>query len=248
MKADVTEDVKTAEKLLKEVTDRNKKALLEAYCLIASKKKENMEKALTKFYEIMTNDRSAPVAATSPGGAEKVNVPCLVGMATALQMMKQTPKARNHLKRVAKAQYNQEEADEFERGWLLLADIYISGGKFDLAQVRMLGPRAPGSGPGGGGARSFPGGRRMDGFGGRGGWRGSLRGVGAGKCYNGCAPHEEGGEPPPGASVKREVVEPNPTGGPLPPPPQVEDPSPPPPQKAHTCVQSEEPPGVCTQP
>jgi len=55
-------------------------------------------------------------------------------MATALQMMKQTPKARNHLKRVAKAQYNQEEADEFERGWLLLADIYISGGKFDLAQ------------------------------------------------------------------------------------------------------------------
>ena len=131
---DVTENVKTAEKLLKEVTDRNKKALLEAYCLIASKKKENMEKALTKFYEIMTNDRSAPAAATFPNGAEKVNVPCLVGMATALQMMKQTPKARNHLKRVAKAQYNQEEADEFERGWLLLADIYISGGKFDLAQ------------------------------------------------------------------------------------------------------------------
>eukprot|EP00670_Eutreptiella_braarudii_P008758 CAMPEP_0174315836 /NCGR_PEP_ID=MMETSP0810-20121108/6540_1 /TAXON_ID=73025 ORGANISM="Eutreptiella gymnastica-like, Strain CCMP1594" /NCGR_SAMPLE_ID=MMETSP0810 /ASSEMBLY_ACC=CAM_ASM_000659 /LENGTH=1295 /DNA_ID=CAMNT_0015425331 /DNA_START=10 /DNA_END=3898 /DNA_ORIENTATION=- len=133
-KVDVTENVKTAEKLLKEVTDRNKKALLEAYCLIASKKKENMEKALTKFYEIMTNDRSAPAAATFPNGAEKVNVPCLVGMATALQMMKQTPKARNHLKRVAKAQYNQEEADEFERGWLLLADIYISGGKFDLAQ------------------------------------------------------------------------------------------------------------------
>ena len=41
-------------------------------------------------------------------------------------MMKQTPKARNHLKRVAKAPYNQDEADEFERGWLLLADIYIS--------------------------------------------------------------------------------------------------------------------------
>eukprot|EP00668_Euglena_longa_P004314 GGOE01005062.1.p1 GENE.GGOE01005062.1~~GGOE01005062.1.p1 ORF type:complete len:1337 (-),score=400.50 GGOE01005062.1:270-3734(-) len=133
-KVDVSENVKTAEKLLKEVTDKNKKALLEAYCLIASKKKENMEKALTKFYEIMTNDRSAPPASNSPGAVEKVNVPCLVGMATALQMMKQTPKARNHLKRVAKAPYTQEEADEFERGWLLLADIYISGGKFDLAQ------------------------------------------------------------------------------------------------------------------
>lgn len=65
---------------LQEVTDKNKKALLEAYCLIASKKKENMEKALTKFYEIMTNDRSAPPASNSPGAVEKVNVPCLVGM------------------------------------------------------------------------------------------------------------------------------------------------------------------------
>eukprot|EP00906_Rhabdomonas_costata_P037365 RCo052578 len=151
---DVTENVKTAEKLLKEVTDRNKKALLEAYCLIATKRKENMEKAMTKFYEIMTNDRSLPASAStasasqvmypssptnangggSLGPGEKVNVPCLVGMATALQMMKQTPKARNHLKRVAKAVYTQEEADDFERGWLLLADIYIAGGKFDLAQ------------------------------------------------------------------------------------------------------------------
>lgn len=29
---------------LQEVSDRNQRALLEAYCLIASKKKENMEK------------------------------------------------------------------------------------------------------------------------------------------------------------------------------------------------------------
>uniref|UniRef100_A0A6U8B197 Tetratricopeptide repeat protein 21A/21B C-terminal ARM domain-containing protein n=1 Tax=Eutreptiella gymnastica TaxID=73025 RepID=A0A6U8B197_9EUGL len=93
-----------------------------------------MEKALTKFYEIMTNDQSSSMDPSSPTASEKVNVPCLVGMATALQMMKQTPKARNHLKRVAKAPYNQDEAEEFERGWLLLADIYISGGKFDLAQ------------------------------------------------------------------------------------------------------------------
>eukprot|EP01012_Entosiphon_sulcatum_P028886 TRINITY_DN3505_c0_g1_i1.p1 TRINITY_DN3505_c0_g1~~TRINITY_DN3505_c0_g1_i1.p1 ORF type:complete len:1334 (+),score=365.73 TRINITY_DN3505_c0_g1_i1:81-4082(+) len=133
-KADVTENIKNAEKLLREVTDKNRRALLEAYSLIASRKKENMERALTKFYDIMSSDRSTPAAATAANGAEKVNVPCLVGMATAMQMMKQTPKARNHLKRVAKAPYSQEEADDFERGWLLLADIYISGGKYDLAQ------------------------------------------------------------------------------------------------------------------
>jgi len=129
----VTENVKTAEKLLKSLAPSTLKSLLEAHCLIASKRKEHMEVALTKFYEIMTNDRSSPNA-NSPSNTEKVNVPCLVGMATALQMMKQTPKARNHLKRVAKAPYTQDEADDFERGWLLLADIYIVGGKFDLAQ------------------------------------------------------------------------------------------------------------------
>mmetsp|Transcript_26569 Transcript_26569/g.85194 ORF Transcript_26569/g.85194 Transcript_26569/m.85194 type:complete len:150 (+) Transcript_26569:142-591(+) len=49
-------------------------------------------------------------------------------------IIKQTPKARNQLKRIHKMQYNAEEADEFERSWLLLADIHIQGGKFDLAQ------------------------------------------------------------------------------------------------------------------
>jgi hypothetical protein len=37
--------------------------------------------------------------------------------------------------RVAKLPYNPDEADEFERAWLALADIYIAGGKFDMAQV-----------------------------------------------------------------------------------------------------------------
>ncbi len=45
------------------------------------------------------------------------------------------PQARNQLKRVAKLPYNAEEAEDFERAWLLLADIHIQGGKFDLAQV-----------------------------------------------------------------------------------------------------------------
>ncbi|RLN44133.1 hypothetical protein BBJ28_00010612 [Nothophytophthora sp. Chile5] len=44
------------------------------------------------------------------------------------------PKARNQLKRIAKMPYDQTLADDFERSYLLLADIYINRGKFDLAQ------------------------------------------------------------------------------------------------------------------
>eukprot|EP01006_Ploeotia_vitrea_P056869 TRINITY_DN68132_c2_g2_i2.p1 TRINITY_DN68132_c2_g2~~TRINITY_DN68132_c2_g2_i2.p1 ORF type:complete len:1314 (+),score=179.62 TRINITY_DN68132_c2_g2_i2:92-4033(+) len=129
-KTDISTHMTTIELLLKEVTDKNKKALLEAYSLIATKKKDNMEKALAKLYEITVEKGGGQPTNT----VEKVNIPCMVGMATALQMMKQTPKARCHLKRVARAPYNQEEADDFERGWLLLADIYIGTGKFDMAQ------------------------------------------------------------------------------------------------------------------
>eukprot|EP00656_Telonema_subtile_P013112 TRINITY_DN16653_c0_g1_i1.p1 TRINITY_DN16653_c0_g1~~TRINITY_DN16653_c0_g1_i1.p1 ORF type:complete len:144 (-),score=35.96 TRINITY_DN16653_c0_g1_i1:84-515(-) len=41
---------------------------------------------------------------------------------------------RDSLKKVAKTQYNASEDTEFERGYLLLADIYIQNGKYDLAQ------------------------------------------------------------------------------------------------------------------
>jgi len=65
---------------------------------------------------------------------DRDSVPMLLAMANAFTMLKQTPKARNQLKRVAKMGYVAEEADEFERSWLLLSDIHIQGGKYDLAQ------------------------------------------------------------------------------------------------------------------
>ena len=40
---------------------------------------------------------------------------------------------RTQLKRLAKAPWALAEADDLERSWLLLADIYCQGGKFDLA-------------------------------------------------------------------------------------------------------------------
>ena len=54
-------------------------------------------------------------------------------MAIGHMILKQTPRARNQLKRIAKMRWSSEDADEFEQSWLLLADIYIQAGKYDMA-------------------------------------------------------------------------------------------------------------------
>lgn len=60
-------------------------------------------------------------------------MPALLAMATAYMMLKQTPRARNQLKRIAKMNWSIVDADEFEKSWLLLADVYIHSGKYDMA-------------------------------------------------------------------------------------------------------------------
>jgi hypothetical protein len=57
--------------------------------------------------------------------SDRDSVPVLLAMAHGFTILKQTPKARNQLKRVAKMPFNSAEGDEFERSWLLLADIHI---------------------------------------------------------------------------------------------------------------------------
>ena len=85
----------------------------------------------------------------------------IYGVASAYMLLKQTPKARNQLKRIAKApwkylvniireinvdmkylvvhQFNSnvclrpQEAEYLERCWILLADIHIQSNKFDMA-------------------------------------------------------------------------------------------------------------------
>eukprot|EP00899_Mesostigma_viride_P018008 jgi/Mesvir1/26208/Mv02392-RA.1 len=121
---DNTESVRAAEKLLREARNKTsmRHQILECYQLMATKDKNDVVAALDRLMEMANTD------------AGKEAVPVLLAMATAFHMVKQTPKARNQLKRVQKMVYNAEEADEFERAWLMLADIYIQGNKFDLAQ------------------------------------------------------------------------------------------------------------------
>lgn len=46
-------------------------------------------------------------------------------MAVAYLILKQVPRARNHLKRLGKTPWVAQYADELEKGWILLADLYI---------------------------------------------------------------------------------------------------------------------------
>ncbi|XP_072174244.1 tetratricopeptide repeat protein 21B-like [Diadema setosum] len=114
---------RTAEKLIKELKPKegsDTHLILEIYTLMANKTKANIEKALSAFMELVSS-------------SERENVPALLGVATAYMMLKQTPRARNQLKRIAKMEWNPVDAEEFEKSWLLLSDVYINSGKFDMA-------------------------------------------------------------------------------------------------------------------
>jgi len=107
------EAVRTARQLRGELLDAKpaQLALLEAYELLLGASKASVEAALVKFTEVLTADTNS--------------VSALLGSSHALVLLKQDAKARNHLKRIAKMQYNSEEAEELERSYLLLADIYV---------------------------------------------------------------------------------------------------------------------------
>ncbi|KDO33302.1 hypothetical protein SPRG_02111 [Saprolegnia parasitica CBS 223.65] len=117
-----TENIRIANALLDELPYEKtlKLRVLEAYAVLANKTKPTIEKAIAVFLEILEQ--------------EKESVAALLGLATAYMLAKQQPKARNQLKRIAKMNYDPTLADEFERSYILLADIYVSRSKYDLAQ------------------------------------------------------------------------------------------------------------------
>eukprot|EP00742_Colponemidia_sp_Colp-10_P005614 GILJ01006001.1.p1 GENE.GILJ01006001.1~~GILJ01006001.1.p1 ORF type:complete len:1335 (+),score=250.67 GILJ01006001.1:335-4006(+) len=117
------EHLRAVDTLLEELTQKNfssKLVVYQCYSWIATKQKQNIEKALSRLTNLLNQEREY--------------VPALLCMAVGLMTQKQTPKARNALKRIAKMQYQPELADDFEKSWLLLSDIYVTGGKYDLAQ------------------------------------------------------------------------------------------------------------------
>ena len=95
--------------------------LLSNFFLLATKQKSNIEKALQDCTSLASQD------------ALRDHVGPALGMAMAHILLKQTPRARNHLKRVSKNTWTFEDAEYLERCWLLLADIYVQSNKYDLA-------------------------------------------------------------------------------------------------------------------
>jgi tetratricopeptide repeat protein 21B len=120
------EHIASARELLEELkrieSESSKLAVLEGYINLASSNnnKSRVEQVMNSMLVIMKTDRTY--------------VPAMLLYANAALLIKQTVQARNTLKRIEKMEYNIEFAEEYERGWLTLADLYIrSAGKFDLA-------------------------------------------------------------------------------------------------------------------
>ncbi|GCB65960.1 hypothetical protein scyTo_0013525, partial [Scyliorhinus torazame] len=116
--------VTTADKLLKEYhpqtqEEQEQRTLLQNSCLMATNDRSKVEKALEVFTEMAS--------------IKKDHIPSLLAIAQACMILKLIPRARNQLKRITKINWNLKEAEEFEKSWLLLADIYIKAGKYDLA-------------------------------------------------------------------------------------------------------------------
>lgn len=96
--------------------------VLESYALMASKNKAKIEKAVNDLMALCGNDGS------------REYVPALLALSNALVLKGEPAKARNNLKRISKMKFDPEYSTEFERSWLMLADIYIEIGKYEFAQ------------------------------------------------------------------------------------------------------------------
>ncbi|XP_050099284.1 tetratricopeptide repeat protein 21B-like [Anopheles aquasalis] len=121
--------LRTAERLLNELRPRHgvmenerlSHQLLENFLLLASRQKHSVERSLQNF------------TALASQGQHRENIGAIYGMAAAHVMLKQSQRAKNQLKRVAKHVWTFEDAEYLEMCWLLLADLYVQGGKYELA-------------------------------------------------------------------------------------------------------------------
>ncbi|XP_027204714.2 tetratricopeptide repeat protein 21B-like isoform X2 [Dermatophagoides pteronyssinus] len=117
--------LKTAETLVEILKLQNPEDfqvhLLNNLVLLAKKQKNDAEFVLSDLMKYLSNERYCDHSAL------------IYGMAMAYMTLKQTPKARNQLKRIAKNNWKYSEGDYLEKAWLLLADIHIQSNKFDNA-------------------------------------------------------------------------------------------------------------------
>ncbi len=94
--------------------------VLENYYLLATRIKSNIEKVMQSFIAMLEDDGDY--------------LPAVLGMATGFMVEKNSHKARNLLKRVAKLEPSRHDGEDFIKANLLLAKFYVDKAKYDQAQ------------------------------------------------------------------------------------------------------------------
>lgn len=117
------ENISAAESLVRELVNKSyslKGALLESYILIAKGNRDSIEKAFQNLSEILQGNSSY--------------VPAIIAYSLGKVVANRSEDAKHQLKNLVKIPYQADFAEEFERGWLLLANIYIDTNGLDLAE------------------------------------------------------------------------------------------------------------------
>ncbi|XP_036445416.1 tetratricopeptide repeat protein 21B [Colossoma macropomum] len=101
-------------------TGQYKAVFLYNLCLVHSKEPKQVEKAVLVLSDMVAKNVLLEAS--------------LLVAAQAFLLLKQSPRARNFLKRISKAQWTHGIAEDFEKSCLLLADMYIKMGKYTNAE------------------------------------------------------------------------------------------------------------------
>eukprot|EP00466_Bigelowiella_natans_P009128 jgi/Bigna1/87657/estExt_fgenesh1_pg.C_220193 len=121
--------VGAAEKLIQQLSEMGgdplKISVLQAYCLMATREKPSIERAVESLRRLLSgNDARA-----------KDYVPAYVAIGNGYVLLNKLPKAKGYLKRLTRPNEAtfQEFQDDYVEGWLLLVEIHIQNGKNDMA-------------------------------------------------------------------------------------------------------------------
>jgi tetratricopeptide repeat protein 21B len=93
-----------------------KQAVLECYASMATRHKSDIENAIVRMQDLVGQDTMV---------REKERVSSMLAVATGLTMLRQAAKAKNQLRAIDRMPYKWDDGDDFERAWLMLANIHM---------------------------------------------------------------------------------------------------------------------------
>lgn len=117
--------MKAADVLVKELAMKEfDTTILECYAMIHTHRKEYITKASKMLEDLLKGNSNY--------------IPAILCLATAKLMSKKGSDAKHLLEKLTSLIYLPSYADEFETGWLLLADYYIANNKMKVAEELLI--------------------------------------------------------------------------------------------------------------